>query len=149
MMPYINPNYFQQPQFQNMYQMPQAQMPSQISTMQNQFNAMGKVVESIDVVKTIDIPMDGQTYYFPKADGKELYSKTWLPNGTTKVTLYKPYLDDLEPQADNLALNTLESRFDALNKATDGIREDLNKLISEFNKLSKPVSRKKVETDEC
>ena len=150
MMPYINPNYFNQPQFQQpMYQMPQ-QNPVQIpqNQMNNQFNLMGKVVENIDVVRTLDIPMDGQTYYFPKADGKEIYAKQWLPNGTTKVTSYLPHIEREEVKAENVSLNALESRFDALNEATEGINENLNKLISEFNKFSKSTRAKKVDADE-
>lgn len=147
-MPYINPNYFQQPQFQNMYQMPQQnQMPMQQN--QNQFDSIGKKVENIETVKIIDIPMDGQTYYFPKADGTEIFAKQWLPNGTTKVTSYFPQIEQKADEPSNLSLKSLESRFDALNEATDGIREDLNKLMNELNKLNKPVARsKKVDADE-
>lgn len=49
----------------------------------------GKVVESIDVVRTVDVPMDGNVYYFPRADGTEIYTKRWLPNGTTQIDAYK------------------------------------------------------------
>lgn len=51
----------------------------------------GKVVESIEVVRATDIPMDGNMYYFPKADGTEVYSKRWLPNGKTEVVTYKTF----------------------------------------------------------
>ena len=49
------------------------QPPMQNSQMQatsQQTSFIGKVVDSIDVVKATDIPMDGNIYYFPKADGR-------------------------------------------------------------------------------
>ena len=71
---------YQQPQIQPQMQQPVVQQ----STVQQQQNVSlpGKVVESIDMMKTMDIPMDGNMYYFPKADGTEIYTKRWLQNGT-------------------------------------------------------------------
>ena len=68
------------------------QPPMQNSQMQatsQQTSFIGKVVDSIDVVKATDIPMDGNIYYFPKADGTEIFGKQWLMNGQTQIlTLY-------------------------------------------------------------
>ena len=85
MQPYLNPNYFNQyNQMQNPYMDRMAQLqqyqqslqqplqPTQMSGA-NQMSALGKIVDSIDVVKATDIPMDGNAYYFPKADGTEVY----------------------------------------------------------------------------
>lgn len=142
MLPFVNPNYFNQPQYQNMYQMPQA--PTQT---QNQFNLLGKVVENADVVRTIDIPMDGQTYYFPKADGKMIYSKQWLSNGTTKMLSYLPQIDDLSADANNVSPNTLESQIKALNDAIERIEKSVDSLSEQITKTNKARSRKEV-TDE-
>ena len=60
----------------------------------NQMSALGKMVDSIDVVKATDIPMDGNAYYFPKADGTEVYCKQWLQNGTTRILTFKPVFED-------------------------------------------------------
>lgn len=71
---------------------PQQQFQQQIpyqQVQQQQIGLQGKIVESSDVVKGIDIPMDGTVYYFPKADGSEVYSKRWLSNGTTEQVVYK------------------------------------------------------------
>ena len=45
-------------------------LPTQMSGA-NQFTPLGKIVESVDIVKATDIPMDGNMYYFPTA----LYNK--------------------------------------------------------------------------
>ena len=100
--PYINPNYFAQypqyfqPQPQTnpyMQRMENLQQFQQTLQPQTQYQPLGKVVDSVDVVKATDIPMDGNAYYFPKADGTEVYMKRWLQNGTTEITAYKPILD--------------------------------------------------------
>ena len=52
-------------------QMQQPQMP-----VANQFAPLGKMVDSVEVVKATDIPMDGNMYYFPKADGSIIFGIT-------------------------------------------------------------------------
>lgn len=140
MLPFVNPNYFNQPQFQPMYQMPQAQNVQS----NNQFNLMGKVVENIDVVRTIDIPMDGQTYYFPKADGKSIFAKQWLNNGTTKITSYLPQIDDYEEKPNTLSNNELESHFKGINEAIERIEKSVDGLSEQIAKINKTRGRKEV-----
>lgn len=74
-------------QMQQQYN-PQQQLSQQYFQPMN--NLLGKIVDSVEVVKATDIPMDGNCYYFPKADGTEVYAKRWLANGTTEVLTYKP-----------------------------------------------------------
>ena len=106
MQPYPNPNYFNQyQQMQNPYmdrmsQLQQYQqnlqqpvVPTQMSGANQQMNVIGKIVDSIDVVKATDVPMDGKMYYFPKADGTEIFGKQWQSNGTTRILTFKPVLD--------------------------------------------------------
>ena len=78
-------------QYQQSLQQPIVPTQTPVS---NQMSALGKMVDSIDVVKATDIPMDGNTYYFPKADGTEVYCKQWLQNGTTRILTFKPVFDD-------------------------------------------------------
>ena len=78
----MNNNYqtpTQNPYMERMAQLQQYQqslqqpiVPTQMSGA-NQMSALGKMVDSIDVVKATDIPMDGNTYYFPQADATEVY----------------------------------------------------------------------------
>ena len=99
------PNYYQtqMPTYQGNYQQPMMNMSNpymdrltqlqQYQQSLNTFSTLGKIVESEDIVKTTDIPMDGNMYYFPKADGTEIYAKKWLPNGQTQILAFKPILD--------------------------------------------------------
>lgn len=87
----------------------------------------GKIVESFEVFKTIDIPMDGNIYYFPKADGTELYTKKWLPNGTTLTLTYR-----LKEDENGVSVETNDN---------DLIIEKLNMLDEKIAKIEKMFSK--------
>ena len=119
----IYQNQYQQP-FNSMYdmQMPQQQFQPQQQQqflqrnyLTQQFPAL-KIVESIDSVKTMEIPMDGNVYYFPKGDGSEIYTKKWLPNGTTEQVTYKK-IDEVS-----------EVKSDPLLEKLNGIEEQISKI---------------------
>lgn len=141
------------PQFQNMSyaqqpnQYPYMDRVSQFQTMNvqqpqlgntNQFVTLGKVVESIDIVKATDIPMDGNMYYFPKADGKEVYAKQWLPNGTTNIIIFKPELKDEVLNDKSFEQNEIENFKITLNN----IKSDLQTLNDKIDKISKPINNR-------
>ena len=50
----------------------------------------GKSVDSLDVVKAMDIPLDGSISYFPLVDGTAIVTKQLQPDGTSKTIVYKP-----------------------------------------------------------
>ena len=77
--PQMNNNFQQQPQM-NSYQMPM--------NYSNNTNT-DRIVENYDFVKYMQIPVDGRTYYFMKADGTEVYSKRWLPDCTTEIKTFR------------------------------------------------------------
>lgn len=162
MQQYQNPNFygqqFMQPQFnpymqtrmENLQQFQQAintqpvmqqQMPTQT------FNPFGKIVESMDVVKVTDIPMDGNMYYFPQADGQAIYGKKFLPNGQTQILAYKPILDD---NPNTLSNDDEKLKFDLLERVTDLLQENIssvNDRLDKIEKYLKPTKTKK-EVDE-
>lgn len=73
-----------QQQYMNLFTPQMQQQIQQQIPMQNNLST-GKIVDSVEAVKVTDIPMDGNTYYFPKADGSEIYGKRWLANGKTEI----------------------------------------------------------------
>lgn len=112
----------------------------------SQFTPLGKIVESMDIVKATDIPMDGNMYYFPKADGSEIYSKRWLANGQTQILVFKPILDE---EADNSLTEIKKSKFDTFTQFLEGIQNDVKALNEKVDKLYKPTrSKKEVSEDE-
>ena len=160
MQQYQNPNFygqqqFMQPQFnpylqrmENLQQFQQAiQQPLVPTSMSgaNQFNPFGKIVESMDVVKVTDIPMDGNMYYFPQADGQAIYGKKFLPNGQTQILAFKP---SSESEPDNVSTEVEKSKFDTLNEFLEGIQSEVRTLSDKIDKISKPTRAKKEVEDE-
>ena len=160
MQPFPNPNYFTQyqqqfnpymqrmenlQQFQQTLQ-PQLQNNPNLTPGLNMLASIGKVVESMDIVKVTDIPMDGNIYYFPKADGTEIYSKQFMPNGQTRILTFKPLLDS-EPNA--LTNEEEKAKFEPINNVLRGIQEDIKALTEKVDKISKPtVSKSKKEVSD-
>ena len=56
----------------------------------NQIGLQGKTVDSIDVVKATDIPLDGSISYFPLVDGSSIVTKQLMQDGTSRMIVYKP-----------------------------------------------------------
>lgn len=160
MQPFPNPNYYAQyqqqfnpymqrmenlQQFQQAINQPQVATPMQMPS--QQLNPLGKIVESIDIVKVTDIPMDGNMYYFPKADGTEIYSKQFMPNGQTRILTFKPLLDS---DPNNLSLEEEKAKFEPINDVLRAIQEDIKALTDKVDKISKPTtsrSKKEVADD--
>ena len=138
--PQMNNNYqtpTQNPYMERMAQLQQYQqslqqpvVPTQMSGA-NQMSALGKMVDSIDVVKATDIPMDGNTYYFPKADGTEVYCKQWLQNGTTRILTFKP---DFEDNPNNLSSDTEKLKIEDFNTILEGISGKVDNVLIEISK---------------
>ena len=148
----INQNYNQQmqpnPYMQRMEQLQQFQQSLQPPIQQpivNQFPALGKIVESIDIVKATDIPMDGNMYYFPTADGSAVFGKRWLSNGQTQILAFKPILEE---ETIKSSTNDLESLYGANKEVLEGILYNLNTSNEKVVKISKaktPTRAKKGE----
>ena len=47
----------------------------------------GKQVESIDIVKNLEIPLDGSISYFPLVNGTAIATKQLMQDGTSKITI--------------------------------------------------------------
>ena len=142
MQPYPNPNYFTQYQQQfnpymqrmeNLQQYQQSLQPTQMSGANQQMNVIGKMVDSIDVVKATDVPMDGSMYYFPKADGTEIFGKQWLPNGQTRILTFKPVLDadtnNVSNAEEKLKIGLSDEATEVFMKRFDDIEKRLDEFI--------------------
>ena len=113
----------------------------------NQMSALGKMVDSIDVVKATDIPMDGNAYYFPKADGTEVYCKQWLQNGTTRILTFKPVFED---NPNNLSSDTEKLKIGLSDEVTDTFMKRFDELEKRIDDLmsKKTTVRAKKESEE-
>ena len=113
----------------------------------NQMTTLGKMVDSIDVVKATDIPMDGNAYYFPKADGTEVYCKQWLQNGTTRILTFKPVLED---NPNNVSSDTEKLKIGLSDEVTDVFMKRFDELEKRIDDLmpKKTTARAKKESEE-
>lgn len=152
MQPYPNPNYYTQyqqqfnPYMQRMENLQQFQQSLNPAPQSQPFTPLGKMVESVDIVKVTDIPMDGNVYYFPKADGTEVYSKQFMPNGQTRIFTFKPITNY---DANNLPFDEEKTKFDTFNEVLKCIQADIKTLSDKVDKISKPNrSKKEVDADE-
>lgn len=104
-----------------------------------------KIVESEKSVENIDIPMDGNVYYFLKADGSEIYSKFWTREMKTQVNKFILYKDeevkeDEKPTLDEMLKNYFETLDKNISNRIDSVNENilsLNKPVQ--NKVNKNV----------
>lgn len=110
----------------------QTMSPTQMSGTYQQMNIIGKIVDSIDVVKATDVPMDGNMYYFPKADGTEIFGKQWMPNGQTHILTFKP---DIDENANNVSNDKEKLKFGLSDESTEVFMkrfDDIEKRLDEF-----------------
>ena len=133
--------YLQQYQQNLQPQVPQPQMS-------NQLPALGKIVESIDIVKATDIPMDGNMYYFPKADGSEIYAKQWLANGTSQILSFKPVLNDSQGNVQDKQEMPKMGLSDDLVMAFMQRFDDLTDRFDKLEKSIKPSGRSRKEVSD-
>lgn len=139
--PYGNPylNYNQQPQLQTSMLRQNQYRP--------QNSLQGKVVDSLDVVKATDIPYDGSISYFPLTDGTAIITKQLQQDGTSKVVIYKPIIEneenkyitetDLEKQ-----LKDMDNKFITEDNLRDQLKNVNSKDIKDLKEDMKILKRK-------
>lgn len=136
--PNMQNNQFMQPL--NQVQIPPA--PTYGQPMPIQTPLLGKVVDSIDVVRATDIPLDGSTSYFPLTDGSAIVTKKLQVDGTSRTIVYKPIIE--RKREDDLAET---SNFVSLEDFLD-LKSDLDDLKKELDRLKhkdEPIEVKKKE----
>jgi pyruvate/2-oxoacid:ferredoxin oxidoreductase beta subunit len=140
--PYFNYNQ----SFQNQ-QMPK--QPQQMYKSQNMITLQGKVVDSLDVVKAADIPYDGSVSYFPLTDGTAIITKQLQQDGTSKVVIYKPMIENEENKNKYITENDLEkklknmdSKFITGDDLKDQLKNVNSKDIKDLKEDVKTLKRK-------
>lgn len=128
--PYMDRMNFLQNYQQNLQQPMQ---PTQMPQANQQMNVIGKIVDSIEVVKAMDIPADGNMYYFPKADGSEIFGKQWIvTEGRTQILTFKPVL---ESNANNLSSNDKTAVLTLSEDVTGAFMQRFDSLEKQINDL--------------
>ena len=146
---YGNPYFAQQ---QQRFQQPMINQPTQpqpyiptIQPINNPTSLLGKAVESVDVVKAMDIPFDGSISYFPLTDGSAIITKQLQTDGTSKMVVYKPVQEDKKGA---IQFATLEDIENAINDLDLSDIQDLRDDVKEIKKQLKEFKSKKSKDDE-
>lgn len=117
----------------------QQPMQQVIPVQQNNLN--GKQVESIDVVKATDIPLDGSISYFPLLDGSAIITKQLQMDGTSKIITFKPFTE----QKDENKYITQDDMKKAFKEYKNDDLEDIKDEIKELKQELKELKKKKKE----
>ena len=141
--PYLNQYYGSQPMNrpQTMEMPIQPQNAPQMAL--NRQNILyGKQVDSLEVVKAIDIPLDGSISYFPLANGSAIVTKQLQQDGTSKITIYEP-----KTQKEDMKFATIEDIDKRLEKLDfseiDDLKDDLEDLKKELKDIKNKLKTKK------
>ena len=121
---YVQPRQMYDMNVQQPVQQPIQNVPTQQQTLQ------GKLVDNIEVVKALDIPLDGSISYFPLADGTAIATKQLKQDGTSEVKLYKLSEDTKTPQY------ITEDKVSELIKAEV---TDINELREELKTIKRQI----------
>ena len=124
-------SYNQNPYF-NPYFNPQQSQP--VAPMKyNAGGLQGKSIDNLEVVKAMDIPLDGSISYFPLVDGSAIVTKQLQQDGTSKITIYKP----IEAEE---AATTKYATIEDVEKQIKGIKmPDMKPLQDEIKTLKKQI----------
>lgn len=116
------------------------QQPAQTITPTIPSGLQGKIVDSLDVVKALDIPLDGSVSYFPLVDSSAIITKKLQSDGTTKTTIYKA-TEEKEISLPKYA--TIDDIKKELDKIDVSDLEDIKEEIKEIKKDLKELKKKK------
>lgn len=141
--PYYQQRYNMQPQMMQPQQMP-IEQPTQQNFNNMQRNILnGKSVESIDVVKAMDIPLDGSVSYFPIADGSAIVTKQLQMDGTSKTVVYKPLEEQKQETVKFATYDDVKKLFDNIDLSViDDLKDEIKSLKNELKDNKKKASDK-------
>lgn len=133
----------QMPQVQSIQGMTQVQQPVQpqpIPQPVQNIILQGKSVDSIEVVKAMDIPLDGSVSYFPLTDGTAIVTKQLQMDGTSKTVIYKPVEEDKKDGNSN-SINYVTSedfneKVKMINEGNSNVQDGIASIQEQIQSLS-------------
>ena len=119
--PYFNPYLNAQPQ-------PVPPTPMRYNT-----GLQGKSIDNLEVVKAMDIPLDGSISYFPLVDGTAIVTKQLQQDGTSKITIFKPIEAEEATSVKYATIEDIENRINNIKMP------DIKLLQDEIKTLKKQI----------
>lgn len=130
----------QMPKIPNMEQQyPQYTQPQQIY--KSNIGLQGKSVDSIEVVKAMDIPLDGSISYFPIADGTAIVTKQLQQDGSSKTIVYKPIHEKEKEEKNEVPVYVTKEEFNESMKKMNnvGLKDEINNIKTQMKELSQEI----------
>ena len=124
-------SYNQNPYF-NPYFNTQSQ-PVQPVPMRYNSGLQGKSIDNLEVVKAMDIPLDGSISYFPLVDGSAIVTKQLQQDGTSKITVFKPIEAEEATSVKYATIEDIENRINNIKMP------DMKPLQDEIKTLKKQI----------
>lgn len=146
-----NPNTYNNNPYMNYGNYYNQQLQPQQLMQQNLYRTpvglQGKQIDSLDVVKATDIPLDGSVSYFPLADGTAIATKQLMQDGTSKITIFKPSDEENSvQQIKYVTENDLKEQLSNFNnKDIKDIKEELKSLKKRIREITDELEEKKEE----
>lgn len=129
---YNNPYFIQQSRYSQPMAnqpMPSVTQPQYVPPMQSLNTLNGKYVDSIDVVKASETPLDGSITYFPFTDGSTIVSKQLQTDGTTKTSVYKLVQEEEKEQPKYVTIEEVKKEIDKIDLSElDDIKDELRDI---------------------
>ena len=128
---YVSPQRYQQPMQpmeQPQYIQPTFNKPSGLQIRQ---------VDSMEVVKASEVPLDGSISFFALTDGSAIVTKQLQTNGTSKIVVFKP-IEEQNEEKRYITQEDLKSAINGINlDEIEDIKEELKELRKEFKDFKK------------
>lgn len=144
--PYLNPYYQPQNLQSQRFQTPEQQQFNQIQQTQpiqpvfkpTAIGLQGKSVDSIEVVKAIDIPLDMSVSYFPLTDGSAIVTKQLQPDGKSKTIIYKPIQEEGLEEKETPKYMTIEEFNEKIKSidTTKDLKDEIKNLKKQIKSLT-------------
>ena len=107
---------------------------------QNAVQMYGRIVPAQECIAPNEVPMDGNTAFFPKQDLSEIYAKSWGADGKIYTRFYKPVLD---ADPNNLPSDTEKAKFDLSDEATAVFMKRFDELEQKIEQLKTAQTQRK------
>lgn len=122
------------PQMSNVTNLPRQEQFNQQPVYNQPIGLQGKTVDSLDVVKATDIPLDGSISYFPIADGSMIVTKKLQTDGTSKTIIYRPVEEnEVKTEAKYLTVDEFNEKIKKINN--NDIKDELKALKKQIKNL--------------
>lgn len=97
----------------------------------------GKSVDNIEVVKAMDIPLDGTVSYFPITDGSAIVTKQLQQDGTSKTIIYKPVEEtESEEKPKYITIEELNKQINVITENNNTLKNGMNNIEGQIQELS-------------